>query len=77
MPHELFFGFSRTFVWSISGLANVVQCVKSRSGSQFFAGQEAMAFSTPAANEAFKSALTVPATAVLSPPVESADSKDL
>ena len=36
-----------------------------------------MVFSTPAANEAFKSALTVPATAVLSPPVESADSKDL
>ena len=52
-------------------------CVNSRSGSQFFVGEAAMVFSTPAANEAFKSALTVPATAVLSPPVESADSKDL
>ena len=36
-----------------------------------------MVFSTPAANDAFKSAFTVPATAVLSPPVESADSKEL
>ena len=36
-----------------------------------------MAFSTSAANAAFKEAFTVPATAVVSPPVECATSKEL
>ena len=36
-----------------------------------------MVFSTPAANSAFKAAFTVPATALLSPPLECASSKDL
>ena len=41
------------------------------------AALKAMVLSTPAANEAFKAAFTLPATAALSRPVESADSKDL
>ena len=36
-----------------------------------------MVFSTPASNSAFKAAFTVPATALLSPPLECASSKDL
>ena len=36
-----------------------------------------MSFSTSAANAAFKEAFTVPATALLSPPVESATSKEV
>ena len=40
-------------------------------------GKLAMVFSTPASNSAFKAAFTVPATALLSPPLECASSKDL